>query len=117
MKRIFKIIVIILLNAAAFLGIANFLPGFELKGGLSQVILIALVFTLLNFILKPVLKLILGPVIVLTLGLGLLLINMILLYILDGLINNLTIDGVLTLFYASIIVGIINFFVHLVPKK
>ncbi len=117
MKWIFKTAVIILINAAVFWGIARFFPGFQIAGGLGQTLILGLVFTLLNFILKPVLKLILGPVIIFTLGLGLIVVNMLLLYILDSFSKDLTIHGVLTLLYAALIIGFVNFFSHILFKK
>lgn len=117
MGWVIKTAVIILLNAAVFWGMTFFLQGFSLTGGLGQTVVVAAVFTGLNFMLKPVLKLILGPVIILTLGLGLILVNMLILYILDRLTNNLTIHGVLTLLYASLTLGAVNFFWHWIFKK
>ena len=117
MKWILKTAVIILLNAGAFTGIAYFSPKFQILGGFGQTLVLAAIFTLLNYILKPVLKLILGPVIIFTLGLGLIVVNMLLLYILDSLSKNLSIDGVLTLLYAAVIIGFVNFFIHLIFKK
>ena len=105
------------MNAGVFTLMSQYLPKFSLSGGFEKTVLVALVFTLLNFILKPIFKLILGPLIILTLGLGLILVNMLLLYILDSLANNLNIDGVLTIFYAAIILGIANFLIHLFFKK
>ncbi len=116
MKFIAKTLILILLNAGVFILITKVVPGFSLEAGFPETLSLALVFTILNYLLKPVLKLILGPIIILTLGLGLILVNMLILYILDSLSNNLTIEGVLNLFYASLIVGLINFFIHLAFK-
>ena len=116
MKLLAKIIVAVIANAIALFAAATYISGFELEGGIEQVVGIALVLTALNFFLKPVLTLVLGPVIILTLGLGLLLVNALILYILDIISKNLTIETIPALLYATILVGVVNFVFHLATK-
>jgi len=113
---IIKPIIIIAVNALVFIGIAKYIPGFELSGDYFQILIIAAIFTLLNLLLKPILKLLFGPIIVLTLGLGLVAVNIAILYILDILVDNLTIYG-LALVYGALIIGFVNFLIHLMFKK
>ncbi len=116
----FARLVIIVGGNAIALWIANaFVPGFVLSGNWFIIILIALVFALLNFFLKPLLTLILGPVIVLTLGLGVLVVNAIILYLLpviadhiDILRGSIMIQNIPALIFATLIVSIINFIIH-----
>lgn len=117
MKLIAKIIVAIIANAIALYAAANYIPGFTLMGNVQQVAGMAAVLTLLNFILKPILTLILGPVIILTLGLGLVLVNAIMLYILDIVSKNLTIETIPALLYATILIGVVNFIFHTATKN
>jgi putative membrane protein len=116
MRFLAKIVIAIIVNGAALLAAAYWLPGFTLKNDFLSVAWIALALTALNYTLKPVLKLFLGPIIVLTLGLGLILVNAIILYILDIFSPDLTIQGVLTLIYAALVIGAVNFFFHLATK-
>lgn len=116
MKAIAKLIVIILANALALWGAAHYIQGFVLTGDFKELATAALILTGLNLLVKPVIKMILGPIIVLTLGLGLILVNAIVLYILDILSKNLTIENIPALFYASVLVGVINFVFHLATK-
>lgn len=113
---ILKPILIIAVNALAFWGMAKYVPGFELTGSYLQILIIAFIFTLLNLILKPILKLLLGPIILLTLGIGLLAVNIVILYLLDILVDTLTIQG-LALIYGALIIGGVNFVSHLLFKK
>lgn len=117
MRFLAKIVLAIVINGVALLAAAYWLPGFELQGDLRDIAWIALALTALNYVLKPVLKLILGPIIVLTLGLGLVLVNALLIYILDIFSANLTIQSVLTLVYASLLIGVVNFFFHSATKR
>ena len=116
MGWLIKVIGATLANGLALLVAAYFISGFKLTSDYKEVAVIALILTALNFILKPVLKLILGPIIILTLGLGLFLVNAIVLYILDILTKNLTIETIPALAFASLVVGAVNFTFHLLIK-
>ena len=121
MHWILRIILVIAGNALA-LWIANrFVPGFILNSNLWQLALIALILALLNWILKPILTLVLGPIIILTLGLGLIVVNALILYLLPILANNLdflrgsiTIQTIPALIFATLVVSIVNFLIHLI---
>jgi len=81
---------------------------------------LAIIFGLINAILKPILNVVGCPFIVLTLGLGALLINTLLFY-LAGLIGlrfgvGFTVDGFLPAFYGSLIVSVVSFFLGIIFK-
>ena len=127
MHWLFKLIIITAGNAFA-LWLANwasmrYFPGFSLQAPITGLIIIALVLTLLNFILKPVLTLILGPIIIITLGLGLIIVNAIILWFasylsnlpqLDFVHGSITIQTIPALILATLVVSIVNFVIHLV---
>jgi len=111
MKSLSFLIVTIIVNAFALLTADYFLSGFSLGGELSDWIVVATVLTVLNILLKPLIKLFLGPIIILTLGLAYLLVNWLILYILDIVSHNLNIaseDYIWTMLYASLIIGFAN---------
>lgn len=98
----------------------TYVPGFVVSGGWVIFLLAAIVLAVLNFLLKPLLTLILGPVIVLTLGLGVLVVNAVILYLLpvvsdhiDFLRGSITIQSIPALFFATLVVSIVNFIIHL----
>lgn len=112
-------------NALA-LWIADILvPGFVLSTPWLGLIFIAVILSLLNFLLKPLLTLILGPVIVLTLGIAFIVVNMLVLYfliIITGhidflrgsiIIQNIPTPFVVTLFLASIVISAVNLIIHI----
>ncbi|MBM3256810.1 MAG: phage holin family protein [Candidatus Liptonbacteria bacterium] len=113
MRWIAHLLVLAIVNFFALFVAASYISGFTVNGGVREVLLIALLLTLLNVLLKPVLTLLFGPVIVLTLGIGLILVNALVLFILDTLSKNLTIDSVLALLYGTLLIGIINWIAHL----
>ena len=107
-------------NALALWVANTYVPGFVLNGSWITLVLIALTLAVLNFFLKPILTLVLGPVIILTLGLGVLIVNGIILYILpiiadhiDFLHGSITIQTIPALCFATLIISIINFIIHL----
>jgi putative membrane protein len=117
MKLLAKIVVAVIANAVALFLATTYIPGFVLAGGPTQIAWMAAVLTALNFFLKPLLTLFLGPVIIITLGLGLIVVNAFILYILDILSKNLTIETIPALLYATILVGAVNFIFHLATAE
>jgi len=116
----FARLVIIVGGNALALWLANmWVPGFVLSGSAITLILIAIVLAVLNFLLKPLLTLVLGPIIILTLGLGVLVVNALILWILpivadhiDFLHGSIIIQSIPALFFATLIVSILNFIIH-----
>ncbi len=117
MKLIARLLVAVAINAAALFVAAYAVKGFSLNVTIQGIVFLSVVLTLLNLILKPILRLILGPVIILTLGFGLILVNMVILYILDTISPDLTIVGIVPLIYSSLIIGVVNFVFHLATKE
>ncbi len=125
MKFIALLILSILLNAAGLALAAHFIFGFHLMGianadgfskpgSVQEILVVALILTALNMILKPIVKLFLGPIIILTLGLGLILVNSFMLFLLTLLSNNLRIEGISAFLWGSLILGVLNFIAHLI---
>ena len=85
-----------------------------------SLIWLALIFGVVNAVLKPVLTVVGCPILILTLGLGALLINTLLFY-LAGLIGTnfgvgFTVDGFWPAFFGSIIVSVVSFFLNVFLK-
>lgn len=82
---------------------------------------LALIFGLINAILRPILNLLTCPLLILTLGLGTLLINTLLFY-LAGLIGTqfgvgFTVDGILPAFLGSLIVSAVSIVLSMVFRE
>jgi len=116
MGFIVKALFRILSNALALFAAAYVVPGFILSGNPINLLVVALVLTIINLTVKPVLKLFFGPFIILSLGLFLLVINALTLIILDFFSANLTIQGYLPLLYGTIIVSVVNMVLSLIGK-
>ena len=115
-----RLVIIVGGNVLA-LWIANrYVPGFVLENNWLVIVEIAVVLAILNFLLKPILTLVLGPIIVLTLGLGVVIVNALILWLLpfitnriDFLRGSITIQTIPALFFATLIIGAINFVIHI----
>lgn len=116
MKLLTRWIIAAALNFLLLIVAMEIIPGFQLSGSWVNWLAIGVVLTVLNFLIKPVLRFFLAPLIILTLGLGLILINMFLLYILDILSPNLSIVGVPAYFYAALLFGVFNLIFHFAVK-
>jgi putative membrane protein len=123
MRWLGKIILIIAGNALGLWLANRYIPGFVVNTNWQQLVLIALILALLNAILKPVLTLVFGPIIVLTLGIGIVVVNAAILFILQFLSSHLAflsgsimIQSIPALIYATLVLGVINFVIHLGTK-
>lgn len=88
-----KLILRILLSALAVVILAKVLPGISVDT-YTTAIIVAIVLSLLNFIVKPILIILTLPVTIITLGLFLLIINAIIILLADNLIAGFTVDSI-----------------------
>jgi len=88
-----KLILRILLSALAVVILAKILPGIGVDS-YTTAIIVAVVLSLLNFIVKPILVLLTLPVTVLTLGLFLLIINALIILLADSLIDGFQVQTI-----------------------
>ena len=103
-----KFIVQILVNAIAIFLADYLLPGFVFEGDILTLIIAGLVLGLINVFVRPILKIISTPLIIFTLGLFIIIINIIMLWILDYLVSDLSITGFWTYFWGVLIISAIN---------
>ena len=88
-----KFILRTLLSALAVVVLAKVLPGVGVDS-YTTAIIVALVLSLLNFLVKPILVLFTLPVTILTLGLFLLIINAIIILLADSLVDGFYVDSI-----------------------
>src|ERR1700745_4099794 len=101
----------ILINAAALWAAAIFVPGIH-AGGLGAILATALVFGIVNALIRPVMTLLTCPVILLTLGLFTLVINALMLMLTGWLGRGLGIDfrrgGLVPAFLGALLISIVS---------
>jgi putative membrane protein len=105
-----KLIVRLLINAAALWVAAAIVSGIQLSEDLLQVLIVALIFGVINALIKPVVKILSFPLIIVSLGLFTLVINAALLLLTDWLTPALTIDGLWPALLGAIIISLVSWF-------
>lgn len=88
-----NLILRILLSAVAVVILAKILPGVGVDS-YTTAIIVAIVLSLLNFIVKPILVILTLPVTILTLGLFLLIINGIIILLADYFIGGFSVNNI-----------------------
>jgi len=100
----------LLVNAAALSAAAWVVGGIQLTGGFGDVLIVALVFGVLNAVLKPVLVFFSIPFIIVTLGFFALVVNGALLLITASLTDHLTVAGLGSAMLGSIVISLVTMF-------
>jgi putative membrane protein len=102
----------LVMNAAALFVAVRLIPGMHFAGGLGKLLLVALVFGLVNAVVRPVLTLLSCPLIVVTLGLFLLVINALMLGLTSWLSTRLglgfQVDGFWPALVGGLVIGLIS---------
>ena len=99
-------------NVAALWAAARIVGNVDLSRSWWTVILSALVLTLLNWYVKPVVKLLALPLVLLTLGLALFFVSMFILWLTSAVVCGFDINGFWPLVKATIIVWLVNVLVE-----
>lgn len=108
-----KLILRILVNAFAIWLTSYLLSGFSFSGNLLNLIIIAIIFGLINALVRPIVKLLTLPITVVTLGLFTLVINTLMLMLTIWLSDALSLTGgifqnFLTAFIGAIIISLVS---------
>ena len=96
------------LNAVALWLAATLVPGVHLTSDFGEVLLVALLFGVVNAVVKPLVKLVTLPFIFLTLGLLTLVINAGMLMLTDRLATGLAVDDFGSAFLGALVISIVN---------
>ncbi|MCA1733669.1 MAG: phage holin family protein [Acidobacteria bacterium] len=98
----------LVVNALALSAAAWLLGGITLSGGLFDIVLVALIFGLLNALLKPILLFFSLPFLIVTLGLFAFVVNAVVLLITASLSSALTVDGFVSALLGSLVVSVVT---------
>lgn len=103
-----KFIAQIFVNAVAIFLADYLIPGFDFSGDILTLFIAGLILGLINVILRPILRFISAPFILLSLGLFLIIINIGLLWLLEYLVDELTITGIWSYVWGVMIISVVN---------
>lgn len=104
----FKVIIALGSNFLALWLSEYLVSGFHVTDDVLSFIIVLLLFTVANSLILPMANFVLKPLRILTLGLLGLILNAVLIYAVDFLSEGLTIEGIVPLLLATIIVGAVN---------
>jgi putative membrane protein len=108
-----RFLVRLLISAAALWVATKIVPGVSYSGDWGYLILVALVFGLLNALVRPVLALLTCPLLILTLGLFTFVINALVLWLTGALSGKLGlgfhVDGFWPAFLGALVVSVVSF--------
>ncbi len=106
----------ILLTAIVVVFLSKFLPGVEVAG-YGTAIVVALVLALLNLIVKPILVLLTLPVTIVTLGLFLIVINAIIILLVDAFVGGFEVSGFWIAVLFSLLLSIIQSLFYSIAER
>ncbi|WNH08982.1 phage holin family protein [Thalassobellus suaedae] len=111
-----KLIIKLLLNAIAVFVIAHFLNGVNVDT-YTTAIIVAIVLSVLNLLVKPILVILTLPITILTLGLFLLIINALIILLADNLIDGFSVSSIWIAVLFSILLSILQSILHSLLKE
>ena len=106
----------ILVNAAALYVAVQLIEGLDFQGEWYQWLILALIFGVMNAIVKPILKILILPITVITLGLFLVVLNAIMLYLtgwVAGLFDlTFTVTGFIDAILGGVVIALVGTVLH-----
>ena len=107
-----RFLIRLLINAAALWTATQIVPGVTHTGPWTSLLLVALLFGVLNAVVRPILKLLTCPLIVLTLGLFTFVINALMLWLTSAVSESLGlgfhVDGFGSAFLGALVVTVVS---------
>lgn len=111
-----KILINWLVSALAIIVTAYLLPGVHIASFVTA-LAVALVLGIINAIVKPIIVILTLPINILTLGLFTFVINALIILLVSALVPGFVVNGFESALLFSIVLAIINFFLHLLGDK
>ncbi len=108
MRIILRLIAYFIGNILGLVLAGYFLPAFAVDYRLESLAVVGGLLTAVNIFVRPALKMIFAPLIFITLGLFTVAINAFLLYVIDFISPYITINGIDTLLYGTLILSVAN---------
>ncbi len=101
--------------AAVFLTI-NIVSGISVDGGWVTILLVALVWSAISLVIKPVLQILALPITILTFGIFALIINAFLFWLVSAIVPGFTVGGPVAALLGSIVLSVLTWLIHSVIK-
>lgn len=89
----------------------HLVPGITISGGWATTLLVALVWSIITLVIRPVLRILTLPITLLTFGLFALVLNALLFWAMAFIVPGFFVDGFLSALLGAIVISIITWFV------
>lgn len=113
-----RFLIHLVITAAALWAATHFVSGISYQGGVGTLLLVALIFGVINALVRPIVKLFSFPLVLLTLGLFTFIINACMLWLTSALSRSLGIGfhvaGFGPAFWGALVVSLVSFALSLV---
>ncbi len=103
-----------LCNIVALWAAEALISGIDFSGNFGTIVLAALVFAVVNLLLKPIVKVLAIPLIILTLGIALFLVNILMLYVTSWIVSGFKIQDFWAAVWATIVIWLVNWVLQIV---
>jgi len=111
-----KLIIRLLINAAALWAAAEIVNGISLEGSFGAILFVALIFGLINALVRPIITILSLPFVLVTLGLFLLVINALMLMLTAAISNSLSVEGFGAALLGSLVISVVSWFLGVFLK-
>ena len=97
--------------AAVYLTV-SIIPGISVAGGWATILLVALVWSVITMVVRPVLAILTLPITVITLGLVSFVLNALLFYAMTYVVPGFSVDGFLPALLGALVLSIFTWLIH-----
>ena len=109
-------IIRLLINALALWLIAKYVPGFYMAGGVWTPIIAALIFGIVNALVRPIVLLLTLPISILTLGLFVVIVNALMFWLATWITPNFKVAGFVPALIGALIMMVVSLIVNAIFK-
>ncbi len=99
-------------TVAAVLITVYVVPGISMTGGWASVLLVALVWSVITLIIRPVLTILTLPITILTFGLFALVLNGLLFWMMAAIVPGFSVAGFWSAFLGALVLSILTWLIH-----
>ncbi|TSC86155.1 MAG: putative membrane protein [Parcubacteria group bacterium Gr01-1014_8] len=99
-------------NVAAVLLTVNIVPGITIAGGWTTVLLVALVWSVIVTVIRPVLQILTFPITLITFGLFAFVLNAFLFYAMTWIVPGFSIAGFWSAVLGAIVLSLLSWLIH-----
>ncbi len=103
-----RLIIRFALTAVAVFLIATYVPGISLSEGWKTALYVALVWSLISLIVKPILSILTLPLTLITFGLFSFILNAILFFAMTYIISGFSVEGIIPALIGSVVLSLVS---------